>query len=87
MAPLVTSSLSEKNQPVRTGWHQAFRHVENGFEVSGVDRVCPWLSAGPCPRHTPKWRLSKKRPKTSFRSLWRGVTLGSMSAWRATWSG
>ena len=69
MAPLVTSSLSEKNQPVRTGWHQAFRHVENGFEVSGVDRVCPWLSAGPCPRHTPKWRLFKKRPKTSFRSL------------------
>jgi hypothetical protein len=31
--------------------------------VSGVDRGCPWLSAGPCPRHTPKWRLPKKRPK------------------------
>jgi hypothetical protein len=37
-----------------TGWHPAFRHVDNGIGVSGIDRACPQLSAGPCPRHAPK---------------------------------
>jgi hypothetical protein len=42
-----------------SGWHPAFRHVDNGIEVSGRDRRCPRLSAGPCPG-MPKWWLRKK---------------------------
>ena len=32
-----------------SGWHPAFRHVDNWIELSGRDRTCPRLSADPRP--------------------------------------
>src|SRR5918995_6134285 len=48
----VTSSVSG-NQSMGTGWRLAFRHVDTRFGVSGIERVCPRLSAGPYPRDAP----------------------------------
>ena len=61
-----------------TGWHPAFRDVDNGIGVSGIDRASPRLSAGPCPRHAKSADCPRKRPRNARL----GRPLSLLRCWR-----
>ena len=61
-----------------TGWHPAFRHVDNGIGVSGIDRACPQLSAVPCPGMPQSADYPKKRPRDARP----GRPLSLLRCWR-----